>query len=128
MNDTPTPRTNAENTRLMGMWESWPRRHEGWLNHARQLERELAEVRKLLADESRDATAIAEDLFKVTTQRDALAEALRNCREDSVELLGERDWWKSEPRSDYQARYAETAKNIAVADAALQNAAPNPTP
>jgi hypothetical protein len=62
-------------------------------------------------------TAIAE--------RDALVEALEECREDSIELLGERDWWKDEPRDLYKKRYKENQDNIARADAAL--AAINPT-
>jgi len=49
-------------------------------------------------------TAIAE--------RDALAKALEECREDSIELLGERCWYKDE-------RYKKTQNNIARADAAL---------
>ena len=54
-------------------------------------------------------------------QRDRLAKALRECREDSVELLGERDWWQHEPRGDYQQRYRETRHNAKRADAALQS-------
>jgi chromosome segregation ATPase len=52
-------------------------------------------------------------------ERDALVKALEECKEDSIELLGERDWWKDEPRSDYKKRYEETLNNIARADAAL---------
>jgi hypothetical protein len=69
---------------------------------------------KLIAE--RDA-AIAE--------RDALARALEECKEDSIELLEERDWWKDESRSDYKKRYEETRNNITKADAAL--AAVKPT-
>ena len=45
--------------------------------------------------------------------------ALAACREDSAELLGERNWWKDEVRKDYQKRYYETAENIVVADSIL---------
>ena len=61
-------------------------------------------------------------------QRDRLAKALRECREDSVELLGERDWWQHEPRGDYQQRYQETRHNAKRADAALQSLTPNEKP
>ena len=61
----------------------------------------------------------------LTEQRDRLAEALRYCREDSVELLGERDWWQNEPRLDYQKRYQETRDNVTRADEALQYLTPN---
>jgi hypothetical protein len=72
----------------------------------------LHDVRDLSCKLERERdTAIAE--------RDALAKALEECKEDSIELLGERDWWKDEPRSDYKKRYEETLNNIARADAAL---------
>jgi hypothetical protein len=57
-------------------------------------------------------------------QRDRLAEALEQCREDSIELLGERDWWQNEPRCDYQKRYQETRDNVTRADEALQSLTP----
>jgi hypothetical protein len=60
-------------------------------------------------------------LSKVTEQRDRLAQALENCREDSIELLGERDWWQNELRLDYQKRYKETRDNVTKADEALQS-------
>jgi hypothetical protein len=58
---------------------------------------------------------------EVTEQRDRLAEALEQCREDSVELLGERDWWMNEPRCDHQKRYQETCDNVTRADEVLQS-------
>ena len=61
-------------------------------------------------------------------QRDKLAEALKQCREDSVELLGERDWWRYEIRSDYQKRYQETSDNVTRADEAIQSLTPNAKP
>ena len=60
-------------------------------------------------------------LSKAIEQRDRLATALENCREDSVELLGERDWWQLENRGDYQQRYQTTRDNVTHADAALQS-------
>jgi hypothetical protein len=59
------------------------------------------------------------ELDTAIAERDAFVKALEECREDSIELLGERDWWKDEPRSDYKKRYEETLNNIARADAAL---------
>jgi hypothetical protein len=61
----------------------------------------------------------------LTEQRDRLAEALRECREDSGELLGERDWWQNESRLDYQKRYQETCNNVTRADEALQSLTTN---
>jgi hypothetical protein len=61
-------------------------------------------------------------------ERDRLAKALRECREDSVELLGERDWWQNETRLDYQKRYRDTRDNIDRADDALQSLTPKQEP
>ena len=63
-------------------------------------------------------------LDEVTEQRDRLAEALQACREDSVELLGERCFWQNEPRCDYDKRYQETRNNVTRADEALQSLTP----
>jgi len=52
-------------------------------------------------------------------ERDALAKALEECKEDSIELLGERDCWKDEPRCDYKKRYEETSENITRANKIL---------
>ena len=54
-------------------------------------------------------------------ERDRLAVALRECRDDSIELLGERDWWQRESRGDYQERYQANRDNIERADEALQS-------
>jgi antitoxin component of MazEF toxin-antitoxin module len=56
---------------------------------------------------------------ELINQRDRLAEALEECKEDSIELLGERNWWKDEHRSDYKKRYEETSENITRADKIL---------
>jgi hypothetical protein len=66
-------------------------------------------------------TRLKHQLSTITAQRDRLAEALRYCREDSAELLGERDWWQSEPRCDYAKRWQETHDNLTRADEALQS-------
>lgn len=50
---------------------------------------------------------------------DRLASRLEQCREDSCELLGERHWWKDEPRCGYSKRYEETAENVVAAAEAL---------
>ena len=65
----------------------------------------------------------ANNMQEVIEQRDMLADALRECREDSVELLGERDWWKNEPRLDYKKRFLEIRDNVTRADEALQSLA-----
>lgn len=54
---------------------------------------------------------------------EALRLALEACVEDSCELLGERGWWKDEPRCGYSQRYEETAENIATAHRVLELAA-----
>jgi hypothetical protein len=54
-------------------------------------------------------------------QRDRLATALKACREDSCELLGERSWWKDEDRDGFSERYDATAENIIRADEALDS-------
>ena len=61
-------------------------------------------------------------------QRDRLAVALEQCREDSVELLAERDWWQHESRLDYNKRYQETRDNVTSADETLQSLTPNTKP
>jgi uncharacterized coiled-coil DUF342 family protein len=99
--------------------------------YVQELERELAEAREVLR-EIRDNEVNPEDeadsflrdhapseLSKVREQRDRLAVALQECREDSVELLGERDWWQNEPRLGYQKRYQDTRDNVTRADEAL---------
>ena len=91
---TPTPRTDAIAHRGL---DSVAYIAE-MTDFARWLERELAAERALA---------------------DRLAGLLENCRDDSCELLGERGWWKDEPRCDYSKRYDETAENIAMADEAL---------
>jgi chromosome segregation ATPase len=97
-----------------------------------RLERKLTAVTEQ-RDEARETveslTTTAFDLLasleKARDERDRLADALQECREDSVELLGERDWWQNETRLDYQQRYQETRDNVTRADAALQSLTPN---
>jgi uncharacterized coiled-coil DUF342 family protein len=72
--------------------------------------------------------SIVDEANQFREQRDRLAEALRYCREDSAELLGERDWWQSEPRCDYAKRWQETHDNLTRADEALQSLTPNAEP
>jgi hypothetical protein len=90
---------------------------------ARKLERERDRLAKACDQYSEDE--ILCKLHKVTEQRDRLAEALQACREDSVELLGERCFWQNEPRCDYDKRYQETRNNVTRADEALQSLTPN---
>jgi len=63
----------------------------------------------------------ASKVAEIIEQRDRLAEALRECREDSVELLGERCFWQNEPRCDYDKRYQVTRDNVTRSDEALQS-------
>jgi hypothetical protein len=69
------------------------------------------------------AFSFERQLTTVTEQRDRLAEALRECSEDSVELLGERDCC-NDP-ADAEKRYQETCDNVTRADEALQSLTPN---
>jgi uncharacterized protein (DUF3084 family) len=119
------------------------------IHHAQDLEAELAAVteqrdrlERELATALRDRDNALSDWTQADTdsiralherneaieQRDRLAEALRYCREDSAELLGERDWWQTEPRLDYQKRWQETHDNLTRADEALQSLTPNTEP
>ena len=123
MNDTPTPRTDAKQKLKDIIGDEYVA-----VDFARQLERELTAAREELAELKEEygtwwaqKRIAIDELKEVTEQRDRLAEALRQCREDSVELLGERNWWKNEPRLGYQKRYQETRDNVTRADEALQS-------
>ena len=134
MNDTPTPtpRTDEVASRE-GSWDTKALR----MGHfARKLERELTAAREGLAEAKQQISGAREqdiiaiqDMFskvcELAEQRDRLAEALRECRDDSIELLGERDSWQLENRGDYQKRYQETRDNVTRADAALQSLTTN---
>ena len=96
--------------------------------YVQELERQLDEAqeslefqKKLNVELNKREGQTYHELAAVTEQRDRLAKALRECREDSIELLGERDWWQHEPRGDYQQRYRETRHNAKRAEAALQS-------
>jgi hypothetical protein len=135
---TDTPETDAET------WKAGDLRigSKVCADFARKLERERDEAREYadkLAEGLPDGMlpkdvevlreanlGLATELATVTAQRDRLAEALRYCREDSAELLGERDWWQSEPRCDYAKRWQETHDNLTRADEALQSVTPKP--
>jgi hypothetical protein len=87
--------------------------------------RELTEQRDRLVEQieaNHKGTLMLEQMvYDAREQRDRLAEALENCREDSIELLGERDWWQLENRCDYQQRYQDTRDNVTRADALLES-------
>ena len=122
-----TPITDAAARYIDGFADQWVPRYV-----SEETERELTIVTKE-RDEARetaeryrlDANALMLQRDEAREQRDRLAKALRECREDSVELLGERDWWQHEPRGDYQQRYQETRHNAKRAEAALQSLTPN---
>jgi len=59
------------------------------------------------------------EIEELSKQNNMLVKALEECREDSLELLSERDWWKDEPRCDYKKRYEETSENITRANKIL---------
>lgn len=48
-----------------------------------------------------------------------ILDCLRDCKEDSVELLSERSWWEQEPRSGFAQRYADTKENVLRANEIL---------
>ena len=59
--------------------------------------------------------------------REAIKEArasLDDCREDTCELIAERDWWKNEPRCGYSARWAEMQARLAKAESTLSKLQP----
>jgi len=95
---------------------------------SRQLERELDHVTKHRDNLELSLTAAINsanerqiEAMEYKQQRDALAEALRECREDSMELLGERDWWKNCKHWQYVNGYAELLWRIENADKALSS-------
>jgi hypothetical protein len=106
--------------------------HDGFHIHTGEEAKGLCEILNNLErerDEAREQHQILYEqtgntIYEARKQRDRLAEALRECREDSVELLGERKWWQNEPRCDYQKRYQETRDNVTRADEALQSLTP----
>ena len=100
--------------------------HPTLLFFCRKLERErdnaLSDWRQADTDSIRalhERNEAREERDAAIAERDALAKALEECKEDSIELLGERDWWKDEPRCDYARRYRETRENITRADEIL---------
>jgi hypothetical protein len=125
MKTQPTPRMDAA---FKQPTSTTPRMHwqlDQCYREGCKLERELAEALSDL-EFRRDLFKLQEQqLNDVRAERDRLAEALRECREDSAELLGERDSWQNETRLDYQKRYQETRDNVARADEALQSLTSN---
>ena len=95
----------------------------------RKLERERDELKALLTKKQGTVTIsrngyvqeIERERDEARDQRDRLATALVNCREDSSELLAKRDWWENEPYLDYKTRYQANRDNIDRATAALQS-------
>lgn len=63
-------------------------------------------------------------LAEARGQRDRLAEALRECKEDSEELLEERRWWENETRAGYAADYEKLKLRIEDANKALAKLKP----
>lgn len=105
-----TPETDGEWNRL------------ACLDH-HEFERQLADFARKLERERDAAKFDADDesrwAMSYKTQRDELRTALSACMEDSIELLGERGWWKDESRCGYAQRYEQTAENIRTAQCLL---------
>jgi hypothetical protein len=148
MSDRPTPRTDAaanesivkvyetskdlerelaEARELVAMYKEAKEEFSQY-SERRNLEKQLAAAirERDNADSDRrqadaDTLRALHERNEAREQRDRLAAALEACREDSCELLGERSWWKDEPRCNYSNRYDETAENIVRADEALDS-------
>jgi hypothetical protein len=104
MNDTPTPRTADLRAAYVNFQHGKYTVDAGDIfDFCRKLERELTAV---------------------TEQRDRLAEALRECKEDSEELLEERKWWENEPRAGFAAEYQKLTERIENANKALATLKP----
>jgi uncharacterized protein (DUF3084 family) len=155
MNDTPTPSpfaTDGQRTTDAECWMNYCLEAEKGLTAVTEQRDDLQmqldsscnaeELRQFRAERDVAREALAElnqeygtwwaqkrialdELKDVTEQRDRLAKALQACREDSVELLGERCFWQNEPRCDYDKRYQETRNNVTRANEALQSLTPN---
>ncbi len=98
------------------------------IEQKKKAQRQLDEVksdlefrRDLFELQEQQLNKVRSELIETITQRNNLAEALENCREDSIELLGERDWWQLENRCDYQKRYQDTRDNVTRADEVLES-------
>ena len=135
MSDRPTPETNA-NEALIHRFTGCHKHADS--DHARNLERErdealatLARLRQDLADPPADVQEAVLDKLNlrtvITERNDArelareLLDALENCREDSVELLGEWDWKRNTICKNNTA-IAELEGRINAADAAIDKA------
>ena len=57
-----------------------------------------------------------------------LREALGANKENTIELMSERDWWKDEPRCGYQVRYEQMKKERQMAESALSSPPPPVVP
>lgn len=62
---------------------------------------------------------LAKENAKLRATADAMFAALNDCREDTCELIAERDWWKDEPRCRYDVRYQEMKDRLNAAITAL---------
>jgi hypothetical protein len=62
---------------------------------------------------------LAAENAKLRDAADAMFAALNDCREDTCELIAERDWWKDEPRCRYDVRYQEMKDRLNAAITAL---------
>ena len=126
----PIPACQREDGQLEPPWEVIDRircerdKLQQWKNEQMTVNSEwdMQTVGKLLGVRLGESITsnIEPQIRKLIKQRDKLAKALEQCREDSVELLGERDWWLHETRLDYKERYRKTRVNVINADEVLQ--------
>lgn len=112
-----TPRTEAFKWRMIDKFGS------GTFDEAFplliELETELNDAHKAFIVATDQLVQAQSELRQAREENARLRKALADCREDSVELLGERGWWRDEVRCGYQARYMQTARNIQIADVLL---------
>lgn len=62
---------------------------------------------------------LAKENAKLRAAADAMFAALNDCREDTCELIAERDWWKDEPHCSYDVRYQDMKHRLNAAITAL---------
>lgn len=70
---------------------------------------------------------MADPAEEIQAMRGAIKEAhdaLDGCREDTCELIAERDWWKDEPRCGYAVRYQEIQSRLTAAESAITKLQP----
>jgi hypothetical protein len=89
-------------------------------NHDNQVKlKSLLINRPDLGDRAPRIQKLLDENAKLRAAADAMFAALNDCREDTCELIAERDWWKDEPRCRYDVRYQEMKDRLNAAITAL---------